>query len=155
VGEASLNHDQIVALYVIGVLILVFGLGFWRRRQNFFYNLRQMILAAIAGGILYWVFSQVPQLQGAASITAGIVALLLYLKRPSRKRGMRAETKRRVVAKWMASTGQKYNPRTHEIDHIVPFAKGGSDTADNLQVVEKKKNRSKGAKSPWWDMMGR
>ena len=30
-------------------------------------------------------------------------------------------------------------------------AKGGSNTEDNLRVVERKKNLRKGARSPWWD----
>lgn len=68
---------------------------------------------------------------------------------------MRADVRRRVVAKWVASTGKKYDSRTHEIDHIVPYSKGGGETEDNLRVIEKKKNRSKGARGPWWDVMGR
>lgn len=33
----------------------------------------------------------------------------------------------------------------HEVDHIVPIAKGGLHHQDNLQIITQKENRSKGA----------
>ena len=153
--KIPLNHDQLVALGVLLALMLIFGLSFWRRRQNFLYNLSHLVQAIVAAGVVYWIFLSVPQLQPAAAVVSGIVGVLMYFRRPSRKRRTRTEVRRRVIAKWVASTGKKFNPRTHEIDHIVPFAKGGGETEDNLRVIERKRNRSKGAKSPWWDLMGR
>lgn len=32
--------------------------------------------------------------------------------------------------------------------------KGGSNTADNLQVLEQRANLKKGTKSSWWDVIG-
>ena len=37
-----------------------------------------------------------------------------------------------------------------EIDHIVPTAKGGRDTLDNLQPLYWENNRRKGDTSPWY-----
>jgi 5-methylcytosine-specific restriction endonuclease McrA len=45
--------------------------------------------------------------------------------------------------------------RNHHVDRLVPLAKGGSSTADNLQVMEWRKNLAKGSESPWWDLLGR
>jgi len=36
-----------------------------------------------------------------------------------------------------------------EIDHILPTAKGGTDTLDNLQPLQWKNNRTKGDIYPW------
>jgi hypothetical protein len=46
-------------------------------------------------------------------------------------------------------TGKKFNPRKHELDHEIAFSKGGSHTAENPRVLEKKRNRSNGAESPF------
>ena len=44
--------------------------------------------------------------------------------------------------------GEKFDPKKHHVDHVWPFSRGGSHTADNLRVIEKKKNLRKGAKRP-------
>ena len=36
-----------------------------------------------------------------------------------------------------------------EIDHIVPVAKGGTDSLNNLQALHWSENRKKGDTSPW------
>lgn len=81
----------------------------------------------------------------AALVVAGFVR--------KRSRYIPRSERRKVIARY-ESTGQKFSPRIHEIDHIVPFSKGGSNIADNLRVVRRHENRSKGAKSPWWDLLG-
>jgi hypothetical protein len=44
--------------------------------------------------------------------------------------------------------GEKFDPRKYHIDHVWPFARGGSHTGDNLRVIEKRRNLQKGAKRP-------
>lgn len=155
-GEPSLNHDQAMALAVIAAIVIaLLAANLWARRQHLAYTLRKLLAAVIGGLLMYGAFMIDPRFQPAAPFIGVLVGILLFSLRPRRKRGMRAEARRRVIAKWIASTGKKYNPRIHEVDHIIPFAKGGSDTEDNLRVIEKKANRSKGAKGPWWDLMGR
>lgn len=39
-------------------------------------------------------------------------------------------------------------PTHAELDHIVPVARGGTDTRDNVQVLCRKCNRRKGTKMP-------
>jgi hypothetical protein len=64
-----------------------------------------------------------------------------------RSRYIRKSVKRNVIAKHLAK-GSTYDPHEHQIDHTFPFAKGGSNTEDNLRVIPKKKNLKKGAKLP-------
>ncbi|WP_431603527.1 HNH endonuclease [Bowdeniella massiliensis] len=42
---------------------------------------------------------------------------------------------------------QSRTPSSPEADHLVPYALGGSDTLDNLQVICRRCNQSKGARS--------
>lgn len=84
----------------------------------------------------------------------GILCALLF-DRSARPRSRRIPTaeRRKAIARFEL-TGQKYNRKKHDLGHIVPFAGGGSNTADNLEVEDRRRNRSKGAKSPWWDLLG-
>jgi 5-methylcytosine-specific restriction endonuclease McrA len=67
---------------------------------------------------------------------------------PARSRYIPVRTKREVIAEFEANTGEKYNRRKHELDHRWPYSRGGSNTADNLRVVSRARNRRKGAKRP-------
>ena len=73
----------------------------------------------------------------------------------SRSRTIPLAHRRKVIAKWELETGQKFTPGVHEIDHIIPFAKGGDHAVYNLRVIPLKENRTKGKKSPRWDLIGR
>ena len=88
-------------------------------------------------------------------LTGLLAATLVMLRIPSRKRYVPASERRRAIARHELKTGRKYNSRRDEIDHEVPFSRGGSHTADNLRVVDKRVNRSKGNQSPWWDLLGK
>jgi 5-methylcytosine-specific restriction endonuclease McrA len=79
---------------------------------------------------------------------AGFVALMFFGQRQSRKRSryVSKSTRRAVIARDLK--GERYDPTKHHVDHVWPFARGGSHTADNLRVIEKKKNLQKGAKRP-------
>ena len=81
-------------------------------------------------------------------VLAGIVALIFFVRWQGRKRSryIPKATRRAVVARDLK--GEKFDSQKHHVDHVWPFAKGGSHTADNLRVIEKKKNLQKGAKRP-------
>ena len=90
------------------------------------------------------------------SLLGGIVVALIVMQRmPGRSRHIPQSVRRKKIAEFELRTGKKFNPRKHELDHEVPFSRGGSHSEDNLRVTEKAKNRSKGSKSPWWDLLGR
>ena len=87
-----------------------------------------------------------------AGVLGGVIVNQMI---PGRSRHVPASVRRRKIAEFELRTGQKFNPHKHELDHEIPFSRGGSSTEDNIVVTEKKKNRSKGAKTPWWDLLGR
>jgi hypothetical protein len=130
-------------------------LGIRRRRESIRYRLSKIIL--VEGTYLGLAFVLIKAGRTPLeSILGGMVAALFvsaYFK--PRSRHIPASVKRKAKAEFELRTGKKFNPRKHEYDHDVPFSRGGSHTGDNLRVVEKRSNRSKGAKSPWWDLLGR
>jgi 5-methylcytosine-specific restriction endonuclease McrA len=79
---------------------------------------------------------------------AALVAILFITKFQSRKRPryIPSATRRAVIARDLKD--EKYASRKHNIDHVWPFSKGGSNTVDNLRVIEKRKNLRKGAERP-------
>ena len=102
----------------------------------------------------------------ALRITADFQKALLYafvveivagiLWRPRRRsRHLPARHSRVAIERFQRSTGKKYNPRKHEIDHVIPYSRWGSNTADNLRVVDRDRNREKSARSTWWDVFSR
>ena len=64
-----------------------------------------------------------------------------------RSRRIPANIRRAVIEKHIARTGG-FDPATEEIDHRVPFEKGGGHTKYDLWIIPKKVNRSKGNKMP-------
>lgn len=137
------------------VFLFVYLSAIYARRQNLSHNMRQFVRAGGAALIAFAVSEMISELKNYALFIGAAVLILMYRSRPRRRRGMTAETKRRVIAKWQYETGKKYNAQKYEIDHIVPFSDGGSDSEDNLRVIERRRNRSKGAQPAWWDLFGR
>jgi hypothetical protein len=92
--------------------------------------------------------------QNTALILTLIFSVLLVEIKPKRRRYIPVRTRRRAIARFELETGQKFNSKKHELDHGVPFSKGGNNTDDNIKVISKQKNRAKGARSEWWDVLG-
>lgn len=137
-----------------GLLAFMYVRTVWARRENLLYNVRAFVVCAVIGAVIYWLMQNDAQLAPAAPLTAILVAGLAFRMRPGRRRYVRAPDRRRAIAKWELKTGKKFDPRKHELDHVVPFSRGGSSTRDNLRVEDRKYNRSKGAKSTsWWDLL--
>jgi 5-methylcytosine-specific restriction endonuclease McrA len=84
----------------------------------------------------------------SAILVSGVVALIFLAETASRRRSryVSKSVRREVIARDLK--GERYDPAKHHIDRVWPFSKGGSHTADNLRVIEKKKNLKKGAKRP-------
>jgi hypothetical protein len=86
-----------------------------------------------------------------AYISALVVGVLIRRAEPRRSRYISARAKRQTIARFEKETGESYNRRIHEIDHKLAHSRGGGNAEDNLQVLTRKKNRSKGAKARWKD----
>jgi len=151
---ASSSDQQLLILVAIIAAIPIL-LSVRRRREGILHRLRQVII--VEGVYLGLAFILVRNGQPPlVSILAGLVAALVvnsYLK--PRSRYIPASVRRKARAEFELKTGMKFNPRKHEYDHQVPFSRGGSHTSDNVRVVERQRNRSKGAQSVWWDVLGR
>jgi hypothetical protein len=136
----------IIFLVVIGYYLLrVVFLA----REGVRHFLRALI-ASVAFGIIG--FAIAPELgfprREQAEAVATIAAVIAFIAMPKRSRYIPAEVRREVVARHRKRTGEAYDPSEHDLDHIVPFSKGGSHSPENLRVVPKKVNRQRGAKMP-------
>jgi hypothetical protein len=147
--------DQQLLKIVAGVVIFFLLVSIRRRREAIRHRIRRVIIVEGVYVVVVYVMAQAGRTQ-LESLLGGVVAALIVNQMiPGRSRHIPASVRRRKIAEYELRTGQKFNPRRHELDHEIAFSKGGSHTEDNLRVVEKSKNRSKGAKSPWWDLLGR
>jgi 5-methylcytosine-specific restriction endonuclease McrA len=85
-----------------------------------------------------------------------VVLIVLILAGRKRTRYVPKKSKDLAWAKFVqdfyrdpANRGKHPRRKDYELDHIYPHSKGGSNRANNIQVLSKKKNRKKGAKMPW------
>jgi hypothetical protein len=83
----------------------------------------------------------------AAYIVALVIGVLIRRARPRRSRYISARAKRQAIAKWEKETGQTFNRRLHELDHILAHSRGRGNAEGNIRVLTRKQNRSKGAQS--------
>lgn len=88
---------------------------------------------------------------GVAVVIGVLAGALAGNSVPKRSRYIPAAVRREVKNQFELESGRKYNPQHHELDHIVPFSRGGSHTVDNLRVIKKKANRRKGKRMPSYD----
>ena len=117
---------------------------------------RLRYLAAMLGiGMLTFGIASKFTEQPKALLIALLAGIILGSKfRPRHSRYISRRDRRKVVAEFERS-GERYDPKKHEIDHVIPYSRGGGNTADNLKVISKAKNRAKSNRSPWWDVFGR
>jgi HNH endonuclease len=97
---------------------------------------RLLVLAGLRGWWVQYV---------AMALCAPFLRPIPKLKRT---RGIPKAIKRAVIQEHVARTGRL--AEDDEVDHIVPFSKGGGHTKDNLRVVPRKVNREKGSRCRGW-----
>lgn len=136
-------------------LLFVLMPGIWRRRESIRFRLRVVIIAEVVYLLTVLLLVQIGWSTPPALLCGLLAALVAALLQRGRKRYISRSDRRRAIARFEYKTGQKYDPQLHELDHVVPFSKGGGNTADNLQVIDRHANRVKGGKAPWWDLLGR
>jgi hypothetical protein len=113
--------------------------------RRFLWNLA---IAALIFFICRLVLTRTPMRGDYAFFISVLIPLTVFYRRASvrRSRHIPVSVRRAVVARDLKDT--EYDPSKHHVDHVWPFARGGSHTTDNLRVIEKKKNLKKGAKRP-------
>jgi hypothetical protein len=149
-----MNTDQFALLFFVAFSALLF-ISLRRRREALRHSAKKFIaqvIATVAAGIFMLIATDGNT--RAATICSFLAFVVVDLSFPERKRRIPAKVRRRVIARHELETGDKFNPQKDEIDHLVPFSRGGSSTFDNLKVISKKQNREKADKSPWWDIFG-
>jgi hypothetical protein len=145
------NADWVI--FVVGAVVCLYWLRALRLAREgarlFLKNLVRAVivfcaLMAILKGTQPQTHLQLPQEQ----IIAGFVALIFFGRWQSQKRSryVPKSVRRAVIERDLK--GEKFDPDRHHIDHVWPFSRGGSNTTDNLRVIERKKNLQKGAKRP-------
>ncbi len=148
-----MSANALIQAAVFGVACF-FLVSVYHRREGIKHRLRRVVRVEVAFFAVFLLMVRVGQSPVMAILAGLVCALLVDRSAPSRSRYIPKSERRKAIARF-EMTGRKFNPQTHEIDHVVPFSKGGSSTADNLEVIPRSKNRGKGAKSPWWDLLGR
>jgi hypothetical protein len=140
---------------IVGAVGFALLLGIYRRRERYVYKFKlilSMEIAYLAGVV---ISAYLGRKEMEPILWGLLAAFVVFIRTKPRSRHISAAVRRKKEAEFVLRTGKKFNPRKHELDHEVAFSKGGSNTEDNLRVVEKGKNRSKGSRSPWWDLLGR
>jgi HNH endonuclease len=147
----SINQNLLVVLLIVfGLMVLA---SFTARRQLIRQRLRYAF--AIFAIFIFTAFVAERFMEPPkALLLAFVVALLLSDKfRPRHSRYISRRDRRKAIAEFERS-GERYDSKKHEIDHVVPYSRGGGNTADNLKVIAKAKNRAKSDRPPWWDVFG-
>ena len=145
------NADWII--FIVGAVLCLYWLIALRlAREGARIFLRNLLKAVIVFCAFMMIFTatrlQTHLLPSQEQIIAGFVALIFFGRWQGKKRSryIPKSTRRAVIARDLK--GEKFDPKKHHVDHVWPFAKGGSHTTDNLRVIDKKKNLQKGAKRP-------
>lgn len=141
-----MSSDSIFRLFVFAVLFLLL-VALRRRRESIRHAIRRGFFAgATYVGVVY-VLAQRGR-TAVESFLGGVLAgLIVSWMIPARSRYVPASIRRKKIREYELETGKKYNTRKLELDHEIPFSKGGSHNEDNLRVVERKRNHSKGGQA--------
>jgi 5-methylcytosine-specific restriction endonuclease McrA len=144
----ELNADWLI--FIGGATVSLYWLRALRLARDgvrlFLHNLAVVILIFLVSEL---ALAELRIPSNNALLMSGLVALTVFFSRKRavhRSRYIPASVKRAVIARDLK--GERYNPAKHHIDHVWPFSKGGSNTIDNLRVIEKKENLKKRAKRP-------
>ena len=136
-------------------LAFVLAPGIWRRRESIRFRLRVVIVGEATYLLVTLGLAKAGWSAPQALVCGLLTGLVVAMLQRGRNRYVPRSERRKAIARFESKTGRRYNPRIHDLDHVVPFSRGGSNTADNLRVIERSTNRAKGARSPWWDLLGR
>jgi hypothetical protein len=147
------DQSAVVAL-AIAVVLGMLSLSIYRRRDYVRNHLHYYVSAVIVYVFTFWIASHLLDPWKALLLAMLVYLIVLTRWRPRHSRYISRRDRRKVIAEFERS-GERYDPKKHEIDHLVPHSRGGMSTSDNLKVVPRARNRAKSAKAPWWDLLGK
>ena len=139
---------DIVRILVVGVAVFYVLLPMWASREWIAWGIKRGTVAFMGAIVVHQVAIAKGIQPGPAILAALVCGWLAAQMVPARSRYIPTHVKRKVIGEYEARTSKKYKAREVEVDHVWPFARGGSHTADNLRVIPKAKNRRKGARKP-------
>ena len=145
--------NVLTVVAIVGALVLawyLYQIGS-RKKETIRYKLRRAVIAMVVYLIMAIVLTKqaLPPLEAVVvSALVGMGSAWLLVRPPTRDRRIPKAVRRQVIARDLTSKGLRWDPAKHHIDHVVPFSRGGDNSARNLRVVEKQKNLRKGSKMP-------
>jgi uncharacterized membrane protein YfcA len=146
---------QVIAVVAVAILVAALaGLSLYRRRRFVAKELSFRVSVVIVYAAVFLLGLHYTDPPKALLIALLVMAVLSVRWRPRHSRYVSRRDRRKVIARFERS-GERYDPKKHEIDHVVPHSRGGVSRADNLRVIARARNRSKSAKVPWWDVLGK
>ncbi|MGD0775644.1 MAG: HNH endonuclease domain-containing protein [Candidatus Solibacter sp.] len=138
-----------IEVVIFAALVLFYViLPLWAAREGIAWGIKRGTVALIASTLIHQIAVSRGLQPGAAILVALVCGWLAAQMVPARPRYIPTHVKRKVIREYESRTGRKYKAREVEVDHVWPFARGGSHTQDNLRVISKTKNRQKGARKP-------
>lgn len=144
-----------IAWAIIGAVGFALILSISRRREYYAYKLKLIFRVEAAYFLVAIGANRLAGRPTLESLLWGVVAgFVVYMRTKPQSRHIPTSVRRKKEAEFVLKTGKKFDRKKYELDHEVPWADGGGHHESNIRVVEKKRNRSKGAKTPWWDLLG-
>ena len=137
-------------IVAIGAVIAIYWLRALRLAREgarlFLRNLAKSALVFLVAAIALAEGVHLPE--GQVQGLSACIAFIAFIRWQSRKRSryVPSATRRAITARDLK--GEPLDSQKHHIDHVWPHSRGGSNTADNLRVIDKTKNLRKGAKRP-------
>jgi hypothetical protein len=145
-GEFNID----IIIFAAGLLIAFYWFRALRLAREgarlFFLNLTKSVIMFCFSAVGLTSVVRLPPEQAQVFSFFIAFAFLVRWQGQKRSRYISQKTKRAVIARDLK--GEKFDSTKHHIDHVWPFARGGSHTEDNLRVIDKKRNLQKGAKRP-------
>jgi hypothetical protein len=144
------NNSLLVLVILIGAPFAYYWLQVARRKREVIrFKMRRaaVYVACVLVGVGV-IPSHGYSKQDAAlfSMFVGLSAAFILIRPPRNDRRIPQKVRRAVIARDLK--GERFDPNLHDVDHIVPFSKGGDHSEANLRVLSRSENRRRGAKMP-------
>jgi HNH endonuclease len=142
-----------IVLVVVCLIIAPFSY-YWievarRRRRELMFRLKRIVV-----GEVLFLASTVILTHYAYTILEAVVFGVFFGHSVSML-GVRAHHRDRRIPRYVRQAviardlkGEAFDPANHQLDHIVPYSKGGDHSLENVRVLPKQENLRRGARMP-------